>query len=98
MKWATYLSLAILILGIIAGFSIYKYEAPEDCFVREMKLWVEKEDLSDEVTSLTQNDSEMAVARAKAIFDTQNYKDLNKESKRIYIQAETLFNYCDVKQ
>jgi len=62
-----------------------------------MKLWAGKEQLSDKVISLTQTNSEMAVARAEAIFDTSDYSDFNEESRRIFLHAETLFNYCDIK-
>lgn len=94
----SYAFLFIIVLVISVGFYyINGYESPEDCFVKEMRKWAEKENATEQVPTLIGDDSKMAVARAKAIRNDYAIDEMSDENRPVYLQVGTIFEYCNVK-
>lgn len=88
------LALALIILGLV--YSLFVFQSPERCFVREMKKWGEEKNVK--IDSIIQADEKMAVARAKVVIDEYNLDDLSgQETRDVYMQVRTIFEYCKVK-
>lgn len=93
--------LGLIFLIILIGSATYYFfffETPEECFVREMKVWSDSKGISDMVKGITLEDAKMSVAKARAKTDEMNYDQIeNEQTREIYIRVKTLFEYCEVK-
>ncbi len=93
-----FIAVAVGLALVSSAYILNMYESPEDCFVREMAEWAEKENLTEKVQSMmSEKDSEMIVSRAKTILDEYNISNVSGDNKKIYLRSATLFEYCNVK-
>lgn len=91
------LGLFLLVTGFLS-YRFFIFETPEECFVREMKVWSESKGISDMVKGITQDDAKMSVASAKVKTDEADYDKIQDEQKKkIYLRVKTLFEYCEIK-
>lgn len=89
----------LVVFSCFGGFIYYYFihESPEECFVKQMKIWADKEDLLGNIPGLIQKDEKMAVSRAKAISETYGIEGMETpENKKIYLQVKTTFDYCKI--
>lgn len=85
-------------LALLIACWIFIIETPEECFVREMKVWSESKGISDMVGGITLDDAKMSVASAKAKTDEADYDKMEDEQKKdIYLRVKTLFEYCEIE-
>jgi len=96
MKRNLLIAIVILTLGVGTALYLFYYEAPEECFAREMRAWSIENELEDKAENVTQENAEMAVARAKFLLNETNIDDYSGDTKKIYVQIGTLFEYCNV--
>ena len=92
--------LALIVFTSIGGVVYYYnfYESPEQCFAKQIRAWGEKENLTDNIAGLIQEDTKMAVSRAKAITGSYEIAEMTtSENKKIYLQVRATFDYCGIK-
>lgn len=95
----------IIIASVLAGlltiglsYFWFVYEFPEDCFVRELKEWGEREGLTDKLSGGgDKSDNRLSVAKAKTILSEYNTKDISGDTRKIYLRIDTLMEYCEVE-
>lgn len=74
------------------------YESPEQCFVREMSVWADRNELTDKVKGLTQDNEKLAVSIAKAIVKESNPNRISDDDGKIYLRMVILLDYCGVSK
>jgi flagellar basal body-associated protein FliL len=89
--------IVIAFIILISLYIVFLHNYSEKCFVREMREWGEKENKTDKIAGVTQEDEKKAVAKAKTLVQELKYEKLNDDSKDIYLEVKINLEYCNVK-